>query len=273
MLFRSNTDTGLRDFLSDVALASDVDIKNDETENDKVTLMTIHASKGLEFKNVFIAGMEEDLFPSAMSKDTINGLEEERRLFYVALTRAEENCILTYAGTRFKNGQNQPCISSRFLKDIDTKFLNIAPGVRLSESSQNIGRSFNENNRFSEARKRDYDDYSPSEKARYNDQNRYNSYNNDNDDYIPQKVERKEVFLGAKKLKKVTQTSPTSTSSNPGNCDNVLREGNTIKHERFGIGRITEISGEGENKKAVVQFENVGIKQLLLKFAKFTIID
>ena len=157
---------GLRDFLSDVALASDIEVVTDESEKDKVTLMTIHASKGLEFKNVFIAGMEEDLFPSAMAKESINGLEEERRLFYVALTRAEENCVLTYAGTRFKNGQNQPCISSRFLKDIDPKFLNIAAGVRLSETVINTGRSFNENNRFQKNERRERDDYYPSERAK-----------------------------------------------------------------------------------------------------------
>ena len=268
---------GLRDFLSDVALASDIEVVTDESEKDKVTLMTIHASKGLEFKNVFIAGMEEDLFPSAMAKESINGLEEERRLFYVALTRAEENCVLTYAGTRFKNGQNQPCISSRFLKDIDPKFLNIAAGVRLSETVINTGRSFNENNRFQKNERRERDDYYPSERAKYNDDSRnngYNSYyNNREEDFIPKKVERNEVFLGAKKLKKVSQTSTKpSPAIKINNEGGQLQEGCIIKHERFGIGKISQISGDGENKKAVVSFENVGVKQLLLKFAKFEII-
>ena len=140
--------------------------------------MTIHASKGLEFRNVFIEGMEEDLFPSAMSKETIDGLEEERRLFYVALTRAEENCILTYAGTRFKNGQSQPCSSSRFLRDIDPQYLNISPGVRFSQNVENIGRSFSETNKFSRSESRSKEDYYPSERKRQNDDDRYNGYSN-----------------------------------------------------------------------------------------------
>ncbi len=275
-----NSETGMVDFLSDIALASDVETEVDEAEKDKVTLMTIHASKGLEFRNVFIAGMEEDLFPSAMSKETINGLEEERRLFYVALTRAEENCILTYAGTRFKNGQSQPCSSSRFLRDIDPQYLNISPGVRLSQNVENIGRSFSETNKFSRSESRSKEDYYPSERMRQNDDDRYNGYSNNrgyDDEYIPKKVERKDVYLGAKKLKKVSETSrPTaSSSSKPASVlsgSNELMIGSIIRHERFGIGKVSQLAGDGENKKATVDFENVGSKQLLLKFAKFEII-
>ncbi len=273
-----STETSMVDFLSDIALASDVEQEVDESERDKVTLMTIHASKGLEFKNVFIAGLEEDLFPSSMAKETINGLEEERRLFYVALTRAEENCVLTYAGTRFKNGQSQPCSSSRFLKDIDPKYLDISPGVRLSQSVETIGRSFSDSNKFASSYQKE--DYYPSEKLRNNDNNRNSGYNSFDrgyeDEYIPKKVERKEVYLGAKKLKKVNQTpssaSHTSIQSSTVTSGSELIIGSVIRHDRFGIGKVSQLSGDGENKKATVEFENVGSKQLLLKFAKFEII-
>ena len=114
----------LNDFLSEVALLTDQD--NDKNEHsDKITLMTVHAAKGLEFKNVFVVGLEEDLFPSLMSKDSQKAIEEERRLFYVAITRAEENCILTYAKSRFRNGKSMICQPSRFLKDIDPVYLDI----------------------------------------------------------------------------------------------------------------------------------------------------
>ena len=114
----------LADFLSEVSLLTDQDNDKDEYAN-KVTLMTVHAAKGLEFKNVFIVGMEEDLFPSSMSKDNPRAIEEERRLFYVAITRAEENCILMYAKSRFRNGQSAMCSPSRFLRDIDAQYLSI----------------------------------------------------------------------------------------------------------------------------------------------------
>ena len=130
---------------------------------------------------------------------------------------------------------------------------------------------------FKKNERRERDDYYPSERAKYNDDSRnngYNSYyNNREEDFIPKKVERNEVFLGAKKLKKVSQTSTKpSPAIKINNEGGQLQEGCIIKHERFGIGKISQISGDGENKKAVVSFENVGVKQLLLKFAKFEII-
>lgn len=114
----------LADFLSEVSLLTDQDNDKDEQAN-KVTMMTVHAAKGLEFRNVFVVGLEEDLFPSQMAKDNPRAVEEERRLFYVAITRAEENCVLTYAKSRFRNGQSAMCSPSRFLKDIDVQFLEL----------------------------------------------------------------------------------------------------------------------------------------------------
>ena len=114
----------LADFLSEISLLTDQDNDKDEQAN-KVTMMTVHAAKGLEFRNVFVVGLEEELFPSSMSKDNPRAVEEERRLFYVAITRAEENCVLTYAKSRFRNGQSAMCSPSRFLKDIDVQFLEL----------------------------------------------------------------------------------------------------------------------------------------------------
>ena len=135
--------TSISDFLAEVSLLTDQDDTKEERTN-KVTMMTVHAAKGLEFKNVIIVGMEEELFPSSMSRDSLRAIEEERRLFYVAITRAEENCVLSYAKSRFRNGQNQPCSPSRFLKDISPEYLTmpvdggfgaVSKSVR-SESSQ-----------------------------------------------------------------------------------------------------------------------------------------
>lgn len=123
----------LADFLSEVSLLTDQDNDKDEQAN-KVTMMTVHAAKGLEFKNVFVVGMEEDLFPSMMAKDNPRAVEEERRLFYVAITRAEQNCILTYAKSRYRNGQSTMCSPSRFLKDIDVKFLNLPADAMATDT-------------------------------------------------------------------------------------------------------------------------------------------
>lgn len=118
----------LNDFLAEISLATDQDSEDDK-ESEKVTMMTVHAAKGLEFKMVIIVGVEEDLFPSSMSKNSEREIEEERRLLYVAITRAEINCILTYASTRFRNGQTTACPPSRFLKDLDPQYT-LCPNVK-----------------------------------------------------------------------------------------------------------------------------------------------
>jgi DNA helicase-2/ATP-dependent DNA helicase PcrA len=205
----------LADFLSEVSLLTDQD--NDKEENaNKITLMTIHAAKGLEFKNVFVVGLEEDLFPSLMSKDKPRAIEEERRLFYVAITRAEENCILTYAKSRFRNGKSNLCSPSRFLKDIDTKYLH-APGEVTAFTSP-----------FQQ----------------------------------PKAVEPR-----------ITPVEETTAS--PADMADILdlKAGMKVRHDRFGIGEITAIEGNGGNTKATVHFTNFGQKQLLLKFARLTIVE
>jgi DNA helicase-2/ATP-dependent DNA helicase PcrA len=230
----------LADFLSEVSLLTDQDNDKDEYAN-KVTLMTVHAAKGLEFKNVFIVGMEEDLFPSSMSKDNPRAVEEERRLFYVAITRAEENCILMYAKSRFRNGQSTMCSPSRFLKDIDVRFLSVSE-TSLADS-------------FAISRERPAAFVSPFQQ--------------------PKAVEYRDVSSSiASTIQRPSRlTKIEKTVSSPSSDSTTLRVGAKVRHDRFGEGIVTVIEGDGGNAKATVSFTNFGQKQLLLKFARLTIVD
>lgn len=229
---------GLMDFLSEVSLLSDQDTDK-EADSEKVTMMTIHASKGLEFKNVFIVGLEEDLFPSAMAKNEFRGLEEERRLFYVAITRAENYCMLSYAKSRFRNGQVNACNPSRFLKDIDTAYLKIM-GNAISNNSLSYNNSKDSSSDF-----------------------RQNIIKNNISDSIPvSQTTTKTKLVNVKDA--VAKTSTRVVDS--------VNAGDIIKHERFGIGIIKSIDGDIDSRKATVEFENSGVKQLLLKFARFEIL-
>lgn len=237
-----NNAVSLYDFLSEVSLLTDQDTDK-EADQPKVTLMTIHASKGLEFKNVFIVGLEEDLFPSAMAKNEFRGLEEERRLFYVAITRAEEFCMISYAKSRFRNGTTNITNPSRFLLDIDKSFLNIVGGDIQSKSYQQ-----------------------PSE---VNYQERAASIRNTQIANNKTSSSEKGINLSIPKIRNAKNAKPKEGA---GIGSEELQVGSIIKHERFGIGEVTLISGDADSRKATVSFENSGIKQLLLKFARFEII-
>jgi len=242
--------TGLIDFLSEVSLLTDQDTDK-EAEKEKVTMMTIHAAKGLEFKNVFIVGLEEDLFPSAMSKSEMRGLEEERRLFYVALTRAEEYCMITYAKSRFKNGQTIPCNPSRFLREIDMEYLTV------------YGNPFDNNfNIFQQTQQSGFWESIKREKEKQEAYETKKTYS-DTTDFPYQNPQKSSRLVNVNNA--VPKSVPVDTSG--------LREGSVIRHERFGIGKIIALTGEANNKKATVEFENSGTKQLLLKFARFEVID
>lgn len=245
----------LTDFLSEVSLLSDQDTDK-EGNHEKVTMMTIHASKGLEFKNVFVVGLEEDLFPSAMTKSEPKGLEEERRLFYVAITRAEQFCMLTYAKSRFRNGQTNSCNPSRFLKDINPEYLNANAGVlegSMGGFSQQTQGSFWDTVRKNREEKEELREVQlkgdsifesariPSRESKYSKPNFVNARNAE-----PKTPLTKDIYG--------------------------IQVGAIIKHERFGIGTVTGIEGDAASRKATVEFENAGIKQLLLKFARFDII-
>lgn len=225
-------ETLLTDFLQEVALLTDLD-SDDSANQPKVSLMTVHAAKGLEFPTVFVVGLEENIFPSPMCVGSIRELEEERRLLYVAITRAERHCILTCAQNRFRYGRMEYDTPSRFIKDIDPSLLHIEGGSGMS----NIQRSI-------------------SSVQRPKFQN-------------PRPVATQFMADPKPRMVPVRHETPRPQSAIG---DIGLKEGNVIEHQRFGIGTVIKVEGSGENTKATVMFKNAGIKQLLLKFAKYTVI-
>ena len=236
-------ETGLSDFLQEVALLTDLDSEGDK-DQPKVSLMTIHAAKGLEFPTVFVVGLEENIFPSPMCVNTMRELEEERRLLYVAITRAEKHCILTCAQNRFRYGRMEYDTPSRFIKDI-------APNLLKVEG--NAGMSGFKDSGFS----RESNSSRDSRYSRVSVQN-------------PRPVATQFVADPKPRLMPVRKETPRPQSA-IGNIG--IKEGNVIEHQRFGIGTVIKVEGSGENTKATVAFKNAGTKQLLLKFAKYTIIN
>ncbi|WP_334058195.1 ATP-dependent helicase [Polaribacter sp. P097] len=238
-------DASLTTFLEDVALATDFDSKKD---NDKpsVSLMTIHQSKGLEYLYVYIVGLEENLFPSAMSMNTRSELEEERRLFYVALTRAEKVAYLSYAQTRYRWGKLVDAEPSRFLEEIDDQYLHyIAP--KMPEPSIN---RFVDKSLFDDAPKG----------IRFQKPIQRKKMERD-------LAKKKEIII-PKNLKKVSQASTSKTNLFDGN----VAVGNIVEHNRFGAGEVIALEGKGPNQKAEIKFSTVGKKKLLLQFAKLKVI-
>jgi len=247
--------TSLSDFLAKISLATDQD-NGDETEQDKVTLMTVHASKGLEFKQVFIVGVEEDLFPSAMSKNSEREIEEERRLLYVAITRAGENCTLTYALSRYRNGQTVFPSPSRFIKDLDSRYVDMPVQTKQESPRETISW-----NRFP------FDTERPRKTSRWNEEDT---------DRTPAPRPFAAPSPGKRLTKidsKPTGETHSTTQSTVTTAAGQVEIGTFICHARFGNGTVTAIEDTGDNCKITVEFENVGRKQLLLKFAKFTIIE
>ncbi len=236
-------ETGLSDFLQEVALLTDLDSKGDK-DQPKVSLMTIHAAKGLEFPTVFVVGLEENIFPSPMCVNTMRELEEERRLLYVAITRAEKHCILTCAQNRFRYGRMEYDTPSRFIKDIAPNLLKVEGNVGMS--------GFKDSGFFRES--------GSSRDSRYS---RVPVQN-------PRPVATQFVADPKPRLMPVRKETPRPQSA-IGNIG--LKEGSVIEHQRFGIGTVIKMEGSGENTKATVAFKNAGTKQLLLKFAKYTIIS
>lgn len=251
----------LADYLSEVSLLTDQD-EDKNSEGEKVTMMTIHASKGLEYKNVFVVGLEEEIFPSARTVESEKELEEERRLLYVAITRAEKVCVLSYAKSRFRNGQSNFTRPSRFLKDIDPRFLELPSESSLFDSG--TGKSFEEaENRL--PKNNSYNSGYKSQEWPARPSVNINSGRNQ----APTSVK-----TGKPLTKLSDNASSTSTvSSNVVHDGKSLRVGQSILHERFGKGKIAEIEGIEGNCTITVDFENSGTKKLLLKFAKFNLID
>ena len=233
----------LTDYLQDVALLTDADSEGEKDEP-RVSLMTIHAAKGLEFATVFVVGLEENIFPSPLAAISVRELEEERRLLYVAITRAEKHCILTNAKNRFRYGKMEFDNPSRFIDEIDASL--IEGGEEAPESSFGGGRS-SFGGCGSEG---GYGGRMPWDRDR-------SGYRRDYQNSKPVASQ----FMADPK--------PAFASSAAGS----LSEGCRIEHQRFGIGTVLKIEGTGENTKATVEFQNAGTKQLLLKFAKFTILS
>ena len=270
----------LTDYLQDVALLTDADSEGEKDEP-RVSLMTIHAAKGLEFATVFVVGLEENIFPSPLAAVSVRELEEERRLLYVAITRAEKHCILTNAKNRFRYGKMEFDNPSRFIDEIDASL--IEGGEEAPESSFGGGRS-------------SFGGYGSS--SRYGSDGGYGGrmpWDRDRSGYRRESQNAKPVasqFMadpkpGFKSVRAVNAVhrimgdtassssvaSSGSSVSKASSAAGSLSEGCRIEHQRFGIGTVLKIEGTGENTKATVEFQNAGTKQLLLKFAKFTILS
>ncbi|PCI96763.1 MAG: ATP-dependent DNA helicase [Flavobacteriales bacterium] len=238
------TPRGLAEFLQDVALLTNADNESEE-DRDKVTLMTIHSAKGLEFPYVYCVGLEENLFPSQMSLTSRADLEEERRLFYVAVTRAEKEIHISFATSRYKWGSLIFCEPSRFIEEIDEEFLEFTfdkGSANRQDSSSNFDETF-----------------SP--------KNNYNTNNYKKKSSMPPKknAPSKTIHTTPKNLTKVSSTSTTTTNSA---ASLSLERGMMVNHQKFGNGIIENL----DNGKATINFQNIGNKQLLLKFAKLSIV-
>ena len=253
-------ETFLKDFLQDVALLTDADSEGEKDEP-RVSLMTVHAAKGLEFATVFVVGWEENIFPSPIAATTVRELEEERRLLYVAITRAEKHCILTNAQNRFRYSKMEFDNPSRFIEEIDPELIE-GEGMNSRSSFGGYGRRSSYGSDRSSGR---------------------DSYGSDGGYGGRMPWDSKSVSSQFKADPKPSYTSPkpkptasaasSSSSLKPASSSSSLREGCKIEHQRFGIGEVLKLEGSGENAKATVAFAHAGTKQLLLKFAKYTIIE
>lgn len=255
----------IADYLQTVSLLTDQDTDNDANGN-KVTLMTVHAAKGLEFKNIVVVGLEEELFPSDMNMDSESGIEEERRLFYVAITRAEENCFITYAKSRFHNGRTIYTSPSRFLSDIDSQYIELPVDFRNTEERSNNDFDFS---RFRNQSSSSFG-FNSSNRPNYSQNNSYGRASSNSTSAAWSSPTPKSDYTAPTRLKKVTATSTPSATASTSNCS--FQVGTRVKHERFGIGTITGIESMGTDFKISINFENLGEKKILQKYAKLEIL-
>ena len=265
----------LRDYLQEVSLLTDLDSDGNEEERRKVTLMTVHSAKGLEFPTVFVVGLEENIFPSPLSTNSKRELEEERRLLYVAITRAEKHCYLTYAKSRWRYGHMEFSSPSRFLRDIDSSLITDDSGTaeQSRRSSYGSGSRF-ENTLFGDGRR--FQNSNPVASQFRADPKPREAVHREEPPRDPFSPSFKRTLAASggnlRRISSVVNHTPAS-ASRPSAAPSGLQEGQTIEHERFGIGTVVKLEGTGENQKATVQFRNSGTKQLLLKFARFKVIS
>ena len=261
----------LADFLQEVSLLTD--IESDDDAKSRVSLMTVHAAKGLEFNTVFITGVENNIFPSQLSMDSARGLEEERRLMYVAITRAGKHCTITHVKSRFRYGRVEYMEPSMFIREIDSALLtfnrqSVSEPKGYERTVRGTGGWDNEtlwNGRGMQNSRPVADRFVADPKPK-----------------ITRGMHREEAvdpfstdfkqLLAAKggNLKRISEVMANGGRRQP---EGSLHKGNVIEHQRFGVGKVLRVEGAGENTKATVHFDNVGIKQLLLKFAKFNVIS
>lgn len=289
----------LTDYLQDVALLTDADSEGAKDEP-RVSLMTVHAAKGLEFATVFIVGLEENIFPSPLAAMSVRELEEERRLLYVAITRAEKHCILTNAKNRFRYGKMEFDNPSRFIDEIDSSLIEVQDEMGGSYfgggSSYDRSASYGERSSYGggygkrmpwdQKRRisdRDEDvpewkrvtsqfrpDPKPASDTSSSSSSSRESLSSGNFKSV-RALDAARRILGNNRSSSVSSTS--SVSSSAGSSFGALKEGCKIEHQRFGVGIVRKIEGQGENAKATVEFQNSGVKQLLLKYAKYTILN
>ena len=259
----------LPDFLQEVALLTDLDSDNGD-DNNKVTLMTIHSAKGLEFPTVFVVGLEENIFPSPMCTNSMRELEEERRLLYVAITRAEKHCIMTCAQNRFRYGRMECDTPSRFIKDFDPSLIRVESErggnedyyIRSYRQTTSRGSDWMQNPRPVATQFRA--DPKPRAVAPRQPETPVDPFS----DRFKQALQ---TASGGRFKPVQRATAAPDTAAVAASADG-LHEGSVIEHQRFGVGRVVKIEGSGENQKATVEFKNTGTKQLLLKFARYKIL-
>lgn len=294
----------LTDYLQDVALLTDADSEGGKDEP-RVSLMTVHAAKGLEFATVFIVGLEENIFPSPLAAMSVRELEEERRLLYVAITRAEKHCILTNAKNRFRYGKMEFDNPSRFIDEIDSSLIEaqdemggsyFGGGSSYDRSAScgersSYGGGYGKRMPWDQKRRisdRDEDvpewkrvtsqfrpDPKPASDTSSSSSSSRESLSSGNFKSV-RALDAARRILGNNRSSSVSSTSSVSSSagsSSSGSSFGALKEGCKIEHQRFGVGIVRKIEGQGENAKATVEFQNSGVKQLLLKYAKYTILN
>ena len=257
------TEICLSDFLKEVSLQTDIESDAAADDASRVSLMTVHSAKGLEFPTVFVVGLEENIFPSMLSLNSRRELEEERRLLYVAVTRAERHCILTYAKSRYRYGRMEMQSPSRFLRDINPELLKVegSVGMQMPSGGSLFSQRLRTSDRWQNSRP-------VASQFKADPQKREVEHHDDakiTDTFSP----------SFQRLRAVSAMRGCGASSSASKQNQVegLREDCMIEHERFGVGKVIRLEGSGENLKATVQFTNAGVKQLLVKFARFKVID
>ena len=256
-----NPNAGLVDFLSEVSLMSDLDSDDDENP-DRITLMTIHSAKGLEFPTVFIVGLEEELFPNQCAQSSLREMEEERRLFYVAITRAKDHCVLSFAKSRYRYGQFGFCEPSRFIKEIDRRYIAMQGGVQAPRPQQQQSTTIRTGGMFG----RTNSGYSQRTSSFASEQRTVQSAPRVEETPAKRVIQASSFTEKPANLRRMSDVARDYYA--PKSNHAALSVGMIVQHDRFGVGEVQATEGVGENAKATIRFQNAGVKTLLLKFAK-----